>query len=151
VRRFLMLVSVAAVAAAMYVAASSASQVSKGPTAKQFAALSKKVTALTKRVKTDETNLNTLAFAYVHCSLHSTIGIVRLGDASGNQASGYFYSPDGGTTLNLTTALDLATSGTPTYVLTPFNTSDSGCTSLIGAAARHHTAAAIARTFGLKH
>ena len=47
--RFLMLVGVAVVAAAMYVAASPASQQSKGPTEKQFLALKKTVTAQGKK------------------------------------------------------------------------------------------------------
>ena len=49
--RFLILVGVAVVAAAMYVAASPASQQSKGPTAKQFVALKKTVTAQGKTIK----------------------------------------------------------------------------------------------------
>jgi hypothetical protein len=136
--RFLMLVGVAVVAAAMYVAASSASQVSKGVSVAKFNALNKKVTALTKKVKTDETDLNTLAFAYVHCSLPSGIDV--------SQRSGYTFG------VGTTTALDLGLAGASPFVITPFNTNDSGCTSLIGTApARHHTASAIARTFGLKH
>ena len=67
-KRFLMLVGVAVVAAAMYVAASPASQ-QAGPTAKQFAALKKQVAALSKKVKSTQTDVDTLAFAYVHCSL----------------------------------------------------------------------------------
>jgi hypothetical protein len=50
-KRFLMLVGVAAVAAAMYVAASPASQQSRGPTAKQFKALKAQVASLNKTVK----------------------------------------------------------------------------------------------------
>ena len=50
-KRFLMLVGVAVVAAAMYVAASPASQQSKGPTEKQFLALKKTVTAQGKTLK----------------------------------------------------------------------------------------------------
>lgn len=136
-KRLGMLVSVAVVAAAMYVAASSASQVSGGVSVAKFNALSKKVTALQKRAKTDETNLNSLAYAYVHCSLPSGIPV--------SQRSGYQFG------TGTTTALDLG-SGTTTYVLTPFNTSDSGCQSLIGGAPlRRHTVSGIARTFGLKH
>ena len=137
--RFLMLVGVAVVAAAMYVAASSASQVSsKGVSVAKFNALNKKVTVLTKRVKTDETDLNTLAFAYIHCSLPSGMDV--------SQRSGYQFG------ASTTTALDLGLAGSSPFVITPFNTGDSGCASLIGAApARHHSAAAIARTFGLKH
>ena len=50
-KRFLMLVGVAAVAAAMYVAASPASQQSRGPTLKQFNALKKQVATLNKKLK----------------------------------------------------------------------------------------------------
>jgi opacity protein-like surface antigen len=50
-KRFLMLVGVAVVAAAMYVAASPASQQAKAPTAKQFNALKKQVAGLGKTVK----------------------------------------------------------------------------------------------------
>jgi len=138
VNRFLMLIGVAVVAAAMYVAASSASQVSRGVPVAKFNALSKKVASLTKKVKTDETDLNTLAFAYVHCSLPSAIDI--------SQRSGYQFG------ASTTTALDLGTAGTSPFVVTPFNTGDTGCTSLIGAApARHHAALAIAQRLGQKH
>jgi outer membrane murein-binding lipoprotein Lpp len=51
-QRFLMLVGVAVVAAAMYVAAGTASQQAKGPTAKQFKALKKQVATLSKELKT---------------------------------------------------------------------------------------------------
>ena len=51
-KRFLMLVGVAVVAAAMYVAAGTASQQSAGVTAKQFAALKKQVASLSKTLKT---------------------------------------------------------------------------------------------------
>lgn len=50
-KRFLMLVGVAAVAAAMYVAAAPGSQQAAGPTAKQFKALKKQVASLSKSVK----------------------------------------------------------------------------------------------------
>lgn len=51
-KRFLMLVGVAAVAAAMYVAAAPGSQQATTPTAKQFNALKKQVATLSKTVKT---------------------------------------------------------------------------------------------------
>jgi hypothetical protein len=133
-----MLVGVAVIAAAMYVAASSASQVSRGVSLAKFNALNKKVTVLTKRVKTDETDLNSLAFAYVHCSLPSEINV--------SQRSGYQFG------AGTTTALDVGLAGTSPFGITPFNTSDSQCATLIGLApAPHHGAAAIARTFGLRH
>jgi hypothetical protein len=142
-KRFLMLVGVAVVAAAMYVAASPASQQSSGPTAKQFKALKKQVAALSKKVKTLQTDLNDLALVYVHCSLPSEIGIAQRG----NSTSGYLFGDS--TASAPTTALDLSSS--PTYVLTPYNSSDSGCQSLIGFALRHNTAgAALAQQFA-KH
>jgi len=50
-KRFLMLVGVAVVAAAMYVAAAPGSQQAKAPTARQFSALKKQVAGLSKSVK----------------------------------------------------------------------------------------------------
>src|SRR5262249_52562468 len=50
-KRFLMLVGVAVVAAAMYVAAAPGSQQGKAPTARQFSALKKQVAGLSKSVK----------------------------------------------------------------------------------------------------
>jgi|SRR6185437_3711236 len=50
-KRFLMLVGVAVVAAAMYVAASPASRQAKAPTARQFKALKAQVATLSKKLK----------------------------------------------------------------------------------------------------
>jgi len=136
-KRFLMLVGVAVVAGAMYVAASPASQQSSGPTAKQFKALKAQVTALSKKLKTTQNDLDTLAFAYIHCSLPTEIGISQRGSST----NGYRFGADN-TTATGTTALDLVNSS-PTYVLTPYNSADTGCQSLIGAVLRHHTAAAV--------
>ena len=58
-QRFLIFVGVAVVAAAMYVAASPASQQAKGPSAKQFNALQKQVAALKK----DKTAVKKLSVA----------------------------------------------------------------------------------------
>ena len=123
--KFLMLVGVAAVAGAMYVAAASGSQQSAGPTAKQFKALKAQVATLSKKVKTTQSDLNTLAFAYIHCSLPAEIGVSQF--------------PLGGTETH-TTALDLA-GASPAYELTPFNSADSACQSLVGLAALPHQAA----------
>ena len=59
-RRFLMLLGVAAVAGAMYVAAAPGSQQSKGPTAKQFKALQKEVSSLNRHVASLSTTLDTV-------------------------------------------------------------------------------------------
>jgi len=125
-RQFLMLVGVAAVAGAMYVAAASGSQQSTGPTAKQFKALKAQVATLSKKVKTTQGDLNALAFAYIHCSLPSEVGVAQFNL--------------GGTETH-PTALDLAGANPPAYELTPFNSSDSACQSLVGLAALPHQAA----------
>jgi outer membrane murein-binding lipoprotein Lpp len=79
-KRFLMLVGVAVVAAAMYVAASPASQQAKAPTAKQFKALKAQVAKLAKSLKTTQNDLDSFAAVYLHCSLHSRIGISQRGN-----------------------------------------------------------------------
>jgi hypothetical protein len=144
-RRFLMLVGVAVVAAAMYVAASPASHVSKGVSVAKFNALSKKVAKLTKTVKTDGNLLNDLAYAYLHCSLHYGIGVTQRGDLSGGGGFGYQYIPQGSSTPASTTALDLDPSGTPEFVITPFNSTDSACQGLIGSVLRHNSGKLLAR------
>lgn len=85
-KRFLMLVGVAVVAAAMYVAASPASQQSKGPTAKQFNALKKQVTSLSKSLKADSALLK--AFVKV------AVPINQFGDPDGSLSG----TPQGFTT-----------------------------------------------------
>lgn len=158
-RRFLLLVGVAVVAAAMSVAASSASQVSKGVSVAKFTALSKKVAALTKTVNTDRTKvarltktvnyegnlLNGLTNAYAHCSLGYAIGVTQRGDLSHAGGFGYQYIPQGATTSISTTALDLDTSGSPEFLITPFNATDPACMKLIGSApARHNSSKLLA-------
>ena len=137
--RFLMLLGVAVVAAAMYVAASSASQASKGVSVAKFNALSKKVTALSKTVKTDGNLLNNLAYAYLHCSLHSGLGVSQRGDSSNSGGFGYQFIPQGSTTPVSVTALDVDTSGFPEFLLTPYNANDPACQNLIGSVARRNT------------
>lgn len=137
-KRFLMLVGVAVVAAAMYVAASPASQQSSGPTAKQFKALKAQVASLSKTLKLTQNDLNNLAFAYVHCSLPSEFGVAQ-------------FTVGGSGSLH-PTAVDLE-SLNPTAELTPYDASDANCQSLIGAAAgseRHFNAARFAQTFARK-
>ena len=145
-KRFLMAVAVAVVVGVTYVTTATGSGVQRGVTASQFAALKKQVATLSKKVKTAQNDVNAVAFVYAHCSLHSQIGI----DQRGGAAFGYSYSPDG-TNSSFTTALDLDTSGTPTYVITPFNATDAGCESLIGAAALHrNTSSVFAQRFAQK-
>ena len=134
-KRFVLLVAVAAVAGVMYVAAapgSSRSQAS-GPTTAQFRALKAQVATLAKKVKAARSDLDGLAAAYLTCSLHSEVGV--------SQRSGY------ATSTTPTTALDLASTA-PAYELTPFNTSEPACGQLIGLALHRNAAARLAHQFG---
>jgi hypothetical protein len=102
-KRFLMLVGVAAVAGAMYVAASPASQQSRGPTLAQFNALKKQVASLSKSEKA----LKKL----VKDCVQIAIPINQFGDNTSAQTEGYIYG-QGGTpaapgTVFYTTALDV--------------------------------------------
>ena len=137
-KRFLMAVAVAVAVGVTYVATATGSGLQPASTATQLAALKKQVAALSKKVKTAQNDVNAVAFVYAHCSLHSQIGI----DQRGGGAFGYSYSPDG-INSGFTTALDLNTAGTPTYVITPFNSTDAGCESLIGAAALHRNTSSV--------
>jgi hypothetical protein len=140
-KRFLMLVGVAVVGAAMYVAASPASQQATGPTARQFNALKKQVAALKK----DETNVKRLAVAeaglLVACA-KVAVPIDQFGDST-NQTQGYRYAPTGNVSPPadmLTTALDAAASTDTNAVW--FMGGDSSCgTAMGGSSALRHAAA----------
>jgi hypothetical protein len=105
-QRFLIFVGVAVVAAAMYVAASPASQQAKAPSAKQFSALKKQVAALKK----DETAVKKLTVALADivggCYLDSKGNIVTLPVSDfGNTTTGFLFgTPTGGTTPATATA-----------------------------------------------
>lgn len=131
-KRFMLLVGVAVVAAAMYVAASPASQQAGRPSAKQFAALKKQVASLSKSLKQVKAAAND-ADGFVRTCLISTnsgvLPINRFGDPAGTFGYQYF---DGSNNID-TTALDLDTS-------TPFQGVylqgvDPTC---VTAGARHH-------------
>jgi hypothetical protein len=111
-KRFLMLVAVAAVAGAMYVAAASGSQQSRrGPTAKQFAALKKEVGGLKKQL-TQVKAIAVDADSFIaQCLIQGGAAPVsQFGDAQG-QTYGYHYND--GTNEGYRTALDLDTSANP--------------------------------------
>jgi hypothetical protein len=123
-QRFLIFVGVAVVAAAMYVAASPASQQTqqaKGPSAKQFNALKKQVAALKK----DETAVKKLTVAVagvvVTCYADSNGNFVTLPVSQfGNSTSGFLFGTSAVNTPR--TALDVnATS--PSEVLQEVNPS----------------------------
>ena len=108
-QRFLILVGVAVVAAAMYVAASPASQQAKVPSAKEFNLLKKQVAALKK----DETSVKKLTIALAQivggCYLDSNGNLVVLPVSEfGNTTTGFYFGNAGSTTPGATTrsALD---------------------------------------------
>jgi hypothetical protein len=130
--RFLTLLAVAAIAGAMYVAAAPGGLRSSGPTAKQFKALTKKVTKLQKQV----TNLKKEADASLAieglCILHQPVGVDQLGTSS----SGYLFGPPQTaptvSTAVARSALDLApsTETSPQHKFFELNTSQTACVQL---------------------
>jgi hypothetical protein len=128
-KRFLMLVGVAVVAAAMYVAAATGSQQASGPTAKQFKALKAQVASLSKSEKA-------LKKVVGDC-VELAVPINQFGD-SVNQTEGYDYSQPSGAGNFLTTAID-ATSPTDANALWVLG-SPAGVHSTACAADLHETA-----------
>ncbi len=130
-KRFLMLVGVAAVAAAMYVAASPASQQSKTPTEKQFLALQKKVTTLSKSLKTVKSEANQAVGFIATCLVSTNSGALPVSEFGDSQAAtfGYSYTPSAGGTSGFTTALDIDGSASPQGYL---QIVDSSCVSTSG-------------------
>lgn len=112
-KRFLMLVGVAAVAAAMYVAAAPGSQQATGPTAKQFKALKKQVASLNKKVSA--LTKSELAVAKVaadadgfiaNCLTSTNAGALGVNQFGATTGTGFMF----GTTLaasSVRTALDV--------------------------------------------
>ena len=118
-KRFLMLVGVAVVAAAMYVAASPASQQSSGPTLKQFTALKKQVATLSKKLKAVKSEADAAVTIIGACYLkdngNNTVGFLDMPVSRlGNSSAGYLF----GTTATSapTTALDEVTSSPQAYL-----------------------------------
>jgi len=113
-KRFLMLVGVAVVAAAMYVAASPASQQSRGPTLKQFNALKKQVATLNKTLKSVRSEADAAVGIIGACYLHqNSDGTVGFNFMPVSQRTGYLFGTAPGTP---TTALDVATSSPQAYL-----------------------------------
>lgn len=146
-KRFLMLVGVAVVAAAMYVAASPASQQAKGPTAKQFKALKKQVTALGHTVKGLKTVVATELTVLAACDQHA-VPVGQFGDPDGSlsgTAQGYDYGKGtwpgtlGPTTGFFTTGLDVSDPTDPNSVFIAFG--DTSCNTLLNPTALRHAAA----------
>jgi hypothetical protein len=120
-KRFLMLVGVAVVAGAMYVAAAPGSRQATGPTARQFAALKKQVATLSKSVKTlkkEEAQVKLAAVAAVEyiggCFLDSNGNIQNLQvNDFGTTATGFYFGAAGTAGTATRSALDVDTSGSP--------------------------------------
>jgi hypothetical protein len=109
-KRFLMVLGVVGVGAALYVAAAPGGQTA-GPSAKQFKALKKEVASLKKEVTQVKQLSLSVAFVLVDCMAAAT-PIDEFGDAA-NQTEGYVYQPTGGAPTVLTTALDVTSSSDP--------------------------------------
>ena len=120
-KRFLMLVAVAAVAGAMYVAASPASQQSKGPTLKQFNALKKQVATLSKEVKTvvkpeADAAVAIIGACYLKDNGNGTASfLVMPVSQRGNSSAGYLFGTSAGTSTP-TTALDVSAASPQAYL-----------------------------------
>jgi len=128
VKRFLALLAVAAVAGVTYVAAAPGGQ-TVAPTARQFAALKKQVSKLSKKVKAQGATIATLQTAekgvkteadavagfIANCLTSSGAGalpINQFGDAT-NATFGYRYVDSGASSDIFTTALDVDGSSSP--------------------------------------
>ncbi len=105
--RFLTILAAAAVAGAMYVAAAPGGLRAASPTAKQFNALTKKVTALQKELGQVKKLSESEAGFLLTCLLYHAQAVDRVGTAGG---TGYFYGTLP-TATSTTTALDLAPTG----------------------------------------
>jgi hypothetical protein len=119
-KRFLMLVGVAVVAAAMYVAASPASQQSAGPTAKQFNALKKQVASLSKKLKSVKSEADAavgiIGACYLHQNADGTVGFTVMPVSQfGDTTTGFLFGTSGSPGA-ARTALDVATSSPQAYL-----------------------------------
>ncbi len=132
-KRLLMFVGVAVVAAAMYVAASPASQQSSGPSAKQFAALKKQVTSQGKQLKAVKQLALAEAVVIVDC-MAATVPINQFGDNTVAQTEGYNYSQPSGAGNFLTTALDVTDPADTNALWVTGGTAQSNCQGALGGA-----------------
>lgn len=132
-KRFLMLVGVAVVAAAMYVAASPASQQSKGPTAKQFAALKKQVAGLSSQVKKLHSE-TTAVIGVLGACMQGALPINDFGDPTGSAGApeGYDYEQPKGTPPQLTTALDVTAASDTGALWITGSTGSNACQTVLG-------------------
>jgi hypothetical protein len=140
-KRFLMLVGVAVVAAAMYVAASPASQQSKGPSAKQFKALEKQVATLSKSLKAVKAEAADADGFIQACMVSAGSGVLPINEfGDPNGTFGYHYLPSLGGTDGFTTALDV--DGSTPFQGVYLQGVDPSC---VTATLRHHTSSGTGR------
>ena len=112
-KRLLMFVGVAVIAAAMYVAASPASQQGGFASQKEVSALKKQVASLSKSLKSTKKESDAVAGFLSDCFLSTNAGVwgvSQFGDPAGS--FGYSYT-DNGATTTLVTALDFDGGTTP--------------------------------------
>jgi hypothetical protein len=114
-KRFLLLAGVAVVAAAMYVAASPASQQARGPTAKQFNALKKQVASLSKSAKALKKEADAEA-GVLTCLVAGNSGLLPV-NQFGTTTSGFLFGAPSSTTPTARSALDVDKSATPGALL----------------------------------
>jgi len=120
-KRFLLLVGIAVVAGAMYVAAAPGGRQASPPTARQFAALKKQVASLNTKLKAltkDEKAVKTaagLAVGYLaNCFFDSNGNIenLQVNDFGTTTAGFLFGAPGTGDTATPRSALDVNVAGT---------------------------------------
>jgi hypothetical protein len=133
-KRFLMLLAVAAVAGGMYVAAAPGRTAHAGPTWKQYTALRKQVAALKKQVGQVKKTA-AAADGFIQTCFLNVVAVNEFGDVSASPQYGYAYTPQGGV-AGFTTALDLDGSATPGAFL---QTVDSSCVAPPGSAGHAQT------------
>ena len=119
-KRFLMLVGVAAVAAAMYVAASPASQQSSGPTLRQFNALKKQVATLSKKLKAvkseADASVTIIGACYLKDNGNGTVGFLDMPVSQfGNSTQGFLFGPQAAAT-STRSALDVNAASPQAYL-----------------------------------
>ena len=121
-KRFLILVGVAVVAAAMYVAASPASQQSSGPTLRQFNALKKQVATLSKKLKAvkseADASVTIIGACYLKDNGNGTVGFLDMPVSQfGNSTQGFLFGTAGTATGSTArSALDVNAASPQAYL-----------------------------------
>jgi hypothetical protein len=130
-KRFLMLLAVAVIAAALYVTTAPGS-LQAGPSAQQFAALKKQVSRLQKQVAAAQKYGEAALGVEALCIMHEPVGVDQFGDST----NGYLFGPPQtaptAVTATAGSALDLAPNGelSPQHQFYELNTSQADCVKL---------------------